>query len=220
MLPSNTQTRRRLVTAFSQLVISVLVASMASLPGHAAPITWDGGFGGSDGWSKKKNWNNQNLAGGDDLFFGGTTRLTNTNDTAATTNYVGITFNSGAGAFTLGGNSITLGGNVTNNSANLQTIDLAMILSATRTFNTASGNLAIGGVISGATFGITKTGSGNTLTLTGASTYSGTTTITAGTLQLGNGTTGNDGTITNSLSIVNSGSLGADSRFVGVIVRG
>ena len=54
--------------------------------------------------------------------------------------------------------------------------------------------------------GLTKQGAG-TLTLTAASTYTGTTTISVGTLQLGNGTTGNDGTIANSLSIVNNASL-------------
>jgi autotransporter-associated beta strand protein len=54
--------------------------------------------------------------------------------------------------------------------------------------------------------GINKTGAG-LLLLTAASTYTGTTTITAGTLQLGDGTSPNDGTITSSTSVVNNGAL-------------
>lgn len=62
------------------------------------------------------------------------------------------------------------------------------------------------GVISGSTGGLTKQGPG-TLTLTGANAYGGTTTISAGTLQLGDGTSGKDGTISGSLSIVNNAAL-------------
>jgi autotransporter-associated beta strand protein len=53
---------------------------------------------------------------------------------------------------------------------------------------------------------LTKAGAAK-LTLTTTNTYSGTTTITAGTLELGDGTSGNDGTIASSASVVNSGTL-------------
>ena len=59
--------------------------------------------------------------------------------------------------------------------------------------------------ISGAT-PLSKAGS-QTLTLLNANTYTGGTTISAGTLQLGNGTSGNDGTIASSPTIANSGAL-------------
>ncbi len=184
--------------------LALLVTLLATLPAHADTNTWDGGFGSSDQWSRKQNWNNNDLNPGDDIVFAGTTRLTNTNDTTAATSYASITFNNTAGAFTLSGDSITLGGSVTNNDADVQTINLGLILSGTRTFNAASGNLAIGGAISGTGFGITKTGS-NSLTLTGTNTYTGATTISAGTLQIGDG--GTTGSISNTSGVTNNAAL-------------
>ena len=61
--------------------------------------------------------------------------------------------------------------------------------------------LTYGGVISG-TGSLTKSGAG-TLTLTGANTYTGGTTISAGTLQLGNG--GTTGSVAG--NIVDNGAL-------------
>ncbi len=55
--------------------------------------------------------------------------------------------------------------------------------------DTAATNLSLSGVIAG-TGSLTKSGPG-TLTLSGSSSFSGTTTISAGTLQLGDGTTNN-----------------------------
>ncbi len=54
--------------------------------------------------------------------------------------------------------------------------------------------------------GILKTNTG-TLVLTGTNTYTGKTTISAGTLQLGDGTAGNDGTITMTSEITSNGTL-------------
>ena len=69
---------------------------------------------------------------------------------------------------------------------------------------TNSRTLSLGGVVSGS-FSVTKQG-GGTAILSAANTYTGGTTISAGTLQLGNGTSGNDGTIA-SPTIANSGAL-------------
>ena len=64
-------------------------------------------------------------------------------------------------------------------------------------------NITLSGVISGAG-GLTKLGTG-TYRLTGTNTYTGATTISAGTLQIGNGTT--DGSITASSNITNNAAL-------------
>jgi autotransporter-associated beta strand protein len=70
----------------------------------------------------------------------------------------------------------------------------------------ASGVKVIAGNINLGTGNLIKTQSGK-WTLTAANTYSGTTTISAGTLELGNGLAGNDGTISNSPSVLNNGAL-------------
>lgn len=69
-----------------------------------------------------------------------------------------------------------------------------------------AGNIAINTEISGANSPLMKVGSG-TLILTAVNSYSGTTTISAGTLQLGDGASGDDGTIASSPAIVNNGAL-------------
>jgi autotransporter-associated beta strand protein len=70
---------------------------------------------------------------------------------------------------------------------------------------TGSGNGSIaGGISSNAGGGLIKNGTG-AWTLTGANTYSGATTISAGTLQIGNG--GTTGTLSSASAITNNGNL-------------
>jgi autotransporter-associated beta strand protein len=98
-------------------------------------------------------------------------------------------YNTEIGSLAGGGSA---GGNVTLGSATLTDV-------------TAS-NTSYAGNISGAG-GLTVNGSG-TQTLTGSNRYTGTTTIGSNaTLQLGNGTSGNDGTIEGSSSINDNGTL-------------
>jgi len=59
----------------------------------------------------------------------------------------------------------------------------AVAMNASRTITVSAGNLTSGGAISGAGIGLTKAGAG-TLILSGNNTYTGTTTISAGTLKL------------------------------------
>jgi autotransporter-associated beta strand protein len=152
--------------------------------GLMTPITtalWNGG-GSTNNFSISGNWGGTALSANAPLVFAGNTRLTPNNDSTAGTEYAGVTFNSGSGAFVVGGNAINLAGDVINNSANLQTLNIGLAMQANTNFNAASGDLALGGNISGA-FTLTKVGS-HTLTLSGANTYSGTTTVNAGTLVI------------------------------------
>lgn len=170
------------------LLAGGLAAFAVALPqvAFAADRTWTGGGLLNNNWGNNSNWaGSGGISPLDSLFFGGTSGLTNNNNTAAGTQYNGLTFNSGAGAFVLGGNWIRLGGNVTNNSTATQTINFGMeLVGADRTFNAANGKIAINGQISGSK-GIVKTGSG-TLALSGDNTYSGGTRLTSGTLEVHN----------------------------------
>ena len=81
-------------------------------------------------------------------------------------------------------NPILMNGNfafIGTNDLNLGTGNVTM--SANRTVAVNAGNLTVGGVISGAAFGLTKNGTG-TMILSGANTYAGATTINAGTLRV------------------------------------
>jgi autotransporter-associated beta strand protein len=143
--------------------------------------TWNGG-GADNNWTTPNNWGGTAPVANLILNFGGTTRTTNNNDYAAGTQFNGLQFITGAGAFTLNGNSINLGGNVVNNSTSLQTINTPLVLLQPTTLNAATGDLALGGIISG-DFGLLLNGSG-AVTLSAADIYTGTTAISAGTLNL------------------------------------
>ncbi|MEI6607969.1 MAG: autotransporter-associated beta strand repeat-containing protein, partial [Verrucomicrobiota bacterium] len=111
----------------------------------------------------------------------GTITVTNTVNTGSN-----LVFGAASGAITVsGGTSITLPA------------------TATITVNNASD--VIGTPLGGASTSLTKAGTG-TLTLTGANTYTGETTVSAGTLQIGDGTSGHDGSLLTS-GITDSGAL-------------
>ena len=163
------------------------------------------------------NWNvgfSPGVTEGDVIAFsgaGGTATNNISNGTLTTVN--DIEFRNGAGAYTLaanagsagasGGMALTVNGSIINNSTATQTINADLAFAATRIVDASTGDITIGGVISGSG-GLTKNGS-NQLTLTGANTYTGTTTINAGTLQVGSGST--TGSLSASTSITNDANL-------------
>ena len=112
-----------------------------------------------------------------------------------------LTVASGA-AFDMGGVSTTVatvsGAGTITNSAGVATLTFAPTSPGTATF---SGVIQDGAGQTAVTFD----GPGSTQVLTGFNTYSGLTTITAGTLQIGDG--GADGAINGTLGIVNNGVL-------------
>ena len=76
--------------------------------------------------------------------------------------------------------------------------------------DTSSSNQTFGGVITGATSTLTMNKASTTLTLTGANTYGGATIVTAGTLQIGDGTTANASLGTGTVTTAAAGTLTTD----------
>jgi fibronectin-binding autotransporter adhesin len=171
-------------------------SSLLAISSASADQTWDG-TGGDDFWNTAANWGLDVLPDfANAITFSGITRATNVNDLTADTIIGGFNFtNTTAGqSFSISGNSITLGGGIiTTASSGLgitDTVSLAMILNGNRTITTDTlHDLTLSGIISEDVAGrtLTKSGAG-TLNLTAPSSYSGTTTITAGTLALSGGT--------------------------------
>ena len=158
----------------------------------ATPLTPD------PSWTTAGNWSNGTTAVVPPNNGGSTIEYTINPVVAAATNvnvnysiaglvYQGLTGTVGATdtpSYNLTGSpgvSLTVGaGGITDNSANLQTITVPVVLGAAQAWNvsTAAGALTVDGAISGGN-GLTSTGVG-TLTLTGNNTYSGGTIIEAG----------------------------------------
>jgi len=171
------------------LPVFTAVALIAQgLTTEAAIRSWNGA-GGNNSWTTTANWAVAAPVAGDSLTFDGATRLAPANDFTAATLFENILFNTGASAFTLGGNSITLNGTLRNLSANVQTINLDLALSATsHAVSTSNGTLVINGVISGGGASALSNGSGQMVTLNGANTMNGTVQVNAvgSNLRLGN----------------------------------
>lgn len=157
---------------------------------QGATFVWDGG-GGDDNWSTAANWDVDPTPfdDTDDLQFDGSTRLTPNVDVASTVN--SITFNAGADSFTIGGSTITLDGttpSITQSDDSAQTISTNIALGADTSLDgNGTGTLTLSGIISdsGGARALTKSGS-STVILSGDNTYSGNTTISAGTLEIQN----------------------------------
>lgn len=123
---------------------------------------------------------------GNTTFGGGTARANNNSAFGTGT----LVFTGGAidtSATRTFSNAITVSSNITFGGTAALTLSANIALGASRviTTNGSGGALTLSGVVSGATFKLTKAGT-NTLTLTNANTYSGGTDIGAGTLKAGN----------------------------------
>jgi hypothetical protein len=196
-----------------------------------ASKTWDGGHASSNNMTEGDNWVGDVAPNEyDDLIFAGGTRLTPNNNYTAGTEFNSITFSSTAGGFVIGGNQFTLTDYITNNDTQRQDINCAIILTKSDHYMfTTSGNIQLGGVISGTGFGLRNAGNNN-LRLTATNTFTGQcrafqgritavgntsafgageVVINGGELRINHNGSGDDGiiTFTNNL-LINSGQTG------------
>lgn len=170
-----------------------------------ATYTWDGG-GANNNVTTAANWVGDVVPTANaDVIWAGTIRLAVNIDVGGPART--YTFDNTAGAFVIGGAAYTLSDGITNNSTATETINAAVTLTSAQTWNAATGNLVYGGNIGNGGFLLTVTGSSNTtlggvlsgsgglsntgtgtVTLQAANTYTGTTNVSAGILNMRNNT--------------------------------
>jgi fibronectin-binding autotransporter adhesin len=188
----------------------------------SGPAIWNSGSGN---WSDSTKWLSGSVpTNGSPLEFAGSGG-TSTNNTALA-DVGGLSFSSNAtGSYTIDGSALGIAAvGIENNSAYIQTVSTNLTLSASQTFRAAGANLSITGSVETAGFTLSTDGN-HTITLSGAilgsgdllrvgagtlvlsktNTFTGTTTIQSGTLQLGLG--GTTGSLSTSSSISNNGTL-------------
>jgi fibronectin-binding autotransporter adhesin len=157
----------------------------------ADTLTWDNGAATGNwnttdlNWSGAATWNN---ATPDDAVFGATGVGTVTLTGAITAGT--ITFDTAGYTIDTSTFGLTLNTGITaNQAATIQSgVDGSIILGADNDWSVAaSTTLTVSSAISGASFGITKSGAG-TLSLSGPNTYGGDTTLNGGTVIISNAT--------------------------------
>ncbi len=182
------------------------------LGSFVADNSWAGLNG--DSWTEATNWAAfspqaaGHIAKFDNNAFGSGTHLVvlDANRTIG-----GVIFDSSSQNYKISGNTLTLDNNGSASSIQVtqgsHRIDSALALNNNLSVTTtgSTGALTLAGVVAGSGKSLTKTGTG-TLTLTGANTYSGGTTVSAGKLLVNNLT--GSGTGTGALSIGASATLG------------
>ncbi|MBN8458636.1 MAG: autotransporter-associated beta strand repeat-containing protein [Verrucomicrobia bacterium] len=169
-------------------VVCVLIGGISQFSTGATKTWTSNGTGGAD-WTLGDNWNGDTApVAGDALVFNsptsGGTRTMN-NDFAAGTSFASMTFN--ASAFVVNGNMIALGASGVSAPFYGATLNAELSISNSATqftiAGTGSNRTTLSSVVSG-TGGFFKTGAGELRIQTNAKTYSGDTTVNAGTLDL------------------------------------
>jgi autotransporter-associated beta strand protein len=157
-------------------------------------VIWTG-LGSDNNWSTTANWYKSTVPPTfASIQFTGTNRLTANNDFSIDRPVNNITFNPSAGSFTLSGNRFILNsGTITNNSINTQTINSDIKLgTGVNYINSNTGNMTFNGLLSG-NASISKTGSGQVNLSVARSIFTGSVTVSGGTLQFDNLTTNGGG---------------------------
>jgi len=185
-------TSKTYTTHLSRVLPALALLALSALSASAQTIseTWDGG-GADDNWSTATNWTNDQVPNNQFVDFAGTTRTNPNNDIAAGKYIWELRLkNTTSGQnFTLDGNSVFVhnavstydvaSGNITDViNMNIDTLNGNWVIGTNHDL-TMNGLAGTGGDV------LNKSG-GGTLTLAGANTYTGATTVTAGTLKVTN----------------------------------
>jgi autotransporter-associated beta strand protein len=184
----------------------------------AGAETWNGGdYSHSHSWGDSLNWQSGFAPGsGDNIYFDGSTGLAPVMTNSY--NLAGVTFNPTASSFTIsgsGGVTLTMSGSVTNESTDLEVLNVPVVLDAPAVMldDASAGGLTLNGVVSGLpSYDLVSTN--GAVTLGAVETFSGPLTIGAGQLFIGasgalGGANGTNyaGVITNYSVLINNSTL-------------
>ena len=227
-------------TATSGYAITSIATQTLTLTGtvYSGLMAWSGVSGGA--WSTNANWNDAQAASVhaapgldagytavDTATFGTTSGSVTVNLNGAAPSLNALSFNN-TGTYTIaqgsGSTGITLAGTApTITVAGSQTINapLALASNATITTTSLSDNLTVSGVVSGSGMNLMKNGAG-TLNLNAANTYTGTTTVAAGTLAIGavGSLATSTLTVQSGATLAGSGSIGGSTTLQGIEAPG
>ncbi len=208
-------------------VIAIGNGATLTVNGNNKGTMFQNSISGAGGLTMAGSGNSMLSLYGTQSYTGATNLSSGTLDIPVATNTSGVTISggtlnvnhnsaTGSGTLTLNGgtinvdatrtisNPLSIGGSFTfTGTANLTQGTGAITLTASPTVTISANTLTLGGIISGS-FGFTKNGNG-TMVLTGANAYTGSTSVSAGTLQL-NRSGGNTLPATNNVT-VNGGTL-------------
>ncbi|HXC97717.1 MAG TPA: autotransporter-associated beta strand repeat-containing protein [Verrucomicrobiae bacterium] len=164
----------------------VFCLGLFSLPARGAVLSWSGGGGANANWNNSANWGFVGTPNnGDTLIFPASQpNLINTNNIAGLT-LNQIVFAGPGGGYDIRGNAFTLTNNLeATNTAGANIIENNITLAQTdQTINVAT-TLTLDGMLSGSV-GVIKTGAGALIyQYVSDNTYTGTTLVSAGTLEL------------------------------------
>ncbi len=181
--------------------------------------TWTGlDAATSTNWSDANNWLGDIApAAGDDLIFpSGASSLASNNDIGAGVAYGALTI--ADTGYSITGNAVSFTSIDASQTSGSSEVDLPIALSGAVSVDTAGAKLVLGGVISGSA-GLTKNGAG-ALDLTAANTYTGTTAISAGVLQIDGAQAGSPVTVASGATLGGIGTVGSITATAGTVSPG